>query len=553
MDATFSKLPADPKTLRALLLREREESLRQRDELQQRDILLHERQTAIGLQQAQVAELQQTLGQLQRLNEGLQHRLDLALRRIYGRSSEKIDAQQLLLFGQLLQQAAQALAGQDQAAAAKDEAAKPQRKGHGRRPLPADLPRQRIEYPLPPEELTCPCCNQPRVRIGEEISEQLDYVPASLFVIEHVRPKLACPRCQEGVVTAERPEQGQVIAKGLPGPGLAAHLVVSKYADHQPLYRQEGILERHGVFIPRSTTCGWMKASAQLLWPLVLLMASRIRGSKVIHTDDTPVPVMDRQLQGQTKTGRMWVYLGDPNHPYVVYDYTPTRSRDGPAAWLKNFQGYLQADAFGGYDGIYLASGGAIVEVACWAHARRKFYDARGSDGVRAHHALAVIRLLYEVERQAKGKQAQERRTLRQERALPLLEELHQWLLGEQPRVLPKSPMGTAIGYALNNWKALGRYAGDGDLAIDNNAAERAIRPLCLGRKNYLFYGSDAGGKTAATLYSVLESGKRHGLNPFTYLRDVLARIGSTPMSQLEQFLPDRWLAQDVAKLAHGQ
>ena len=247
-------------------------------------------------------------------------------------------------------------------------------------------------------------------------------------------------------------------------------------------------------------------------------------------------------------------YLGDDEHPYTVFDYTPSRARDGAASWLKDYKGYLQADAFGGYDGIYACGG--VVEVACWAHARRKFYDARASDAARSHQVLAMIRLLYDVERDAKEKKldAEQRQALRQERSLPLLGQLQRWFTHELPGVLPKSPMGTAITYALNNWDALMRYAseGGGDLAIDNNAAERAIRPITLGRKNYLMLGSDRGGRTAATLYSLTASAKRHDLDPFIYLRDVLATIAATPVSQLHQFLPDRWKQQQLKEIAAG-
>ncbi len=343
------------------------------------------------------------------------------------------------------------------------------------------------------------------------------------------------------------------IDKGLPGPGLVAHVITSKYADHAPLYRQEAMLARHGVEIARSTMCGWMKAAADLLAPLVALMALQVRQSKVIHTDDTPVPVQDPG-RGKTRTGRLWVYLGDAEHPYTVFDYTPSRSRDGPASWLKDYMGYLQADAFGGYDGIY--AGGGVVEVACWAHARRKFYDARTSDAARAHQALAMIRLLYDVERDAKEKKldAVRRQALRQERSRPLLGQLQQWLEAERPGVLPKSPMGTAIQYTLNNWDALIRYASedDGHLAIDNNAAERAIRPITIGRKNYLTLGSNAGGRTAAILYSLTASAKQHGLDPFVYLRDVLATVAAAPLSQLDQFLPDHWKQQQLKEIAAG-
>ena len=540
MDAPRHKLPNDVATLQAMVARQQAEAKR-------RD--------------AQLAEQQSTIEELQRQKEGLEHRLDLVLRRYYGRSSERINASQLLLFGQKMGEAASAM---EELAAAQEPGdsggrSGKQKKGHGRRPLPADLPRHRVEHELAPEERTCPCCDQPRTRIGEEISEQLDYTPASLFVIQHVRPKYACRHCEEGgVATAEKSAQCPgVIDKGLPGPGLVAHVITSKYADHAPLYRQEAMLARHGVEIARSTMCGWMKAASDLLAPLVVLMAMKVRASRVIHTDDTPVPVQSPG-EGKTRTGRLWVYVGDDEHPYTVFDYTPTRRRDGPASWLANFQGYLQADAFGGYDGIYAGSGGgAVTEVACWAHTRRKFYDARKSDPARSHEALAMIRLLYDVEKQAKELDPAARLALRRERSVPVLEDFRGWMDREIDAVLPKSPVGQAIAYARNNWDALIRYAtapgiDAGYLAIDNNAAERAIRPLTLGRKNYLFMGSDTGGRTAATLYSVVASAKRHGIDPFVYLRDVLATIGSTPVSQLHQFLPDRWRQQQLQKIAEG-
>jgi transposase len=543
MDATCHALPDDVQTLRAMLA--------------QQQLEVHRRD-------AQLAEQQATIEELQRQKQGLEHRLDLALRKIYGRLSERIDPGQLLLFGQAMAAEAQAMQKLAQAQQAEGLRESKPKRGHGRRALPADLPRHRVEHELSAQELTCPCCDQPRVRIGEEISEQLDYTPASLFVIQHVRPKYACRRCEQGgVVTAARPAEGQVIERGLPGPGLVAHVITSKYADHQPLYRQEAMLARHapGLDLTRSTMCGWMKAAADLLTPLVRLMATRVRQSKVIHTDDTPVPVQ-APGKGRTKTGRLWVYLGDDTSggggPYTVFDYTPTRQRDGPATWLADFQGYLQADAFGGYDGIYARSeGGKVTEVACWAHTRRKFYDARNSDPSRSHQALAMIRLLYDVERLAKDLDAHARLMLRRQHAKPVLQDFHRWMDAELPAVLPKSPMGQAFAYARNNWEALTRYATGpeddaGYLSIDNNAAERAIRPLTIGRKNYLFVGSDAGGRTAAVLYSLVASAKRHGLDPFVYLRDVLATIGATPVSQLDQFLPDRWRQQELHEITQS-
>ncbi len=533
--AALDTLPDDIATLKAMLA--------------EREAQLASQQSIIARHHAHLAEQQDAISKLVRENEGLTHRLAQLLRRVYGRSSERIDASQLLLFGQAL-----AAAPAPTSTAEEPTTSAPKRRGHGRRPLPSDLPRHRIEHPIDPEELTCPCCGEERLRIGELVSEQLEYTPASLFVLEHVRGKYACRQCEDGgVVTAERASEGQVIEKGLPGPGLVAHVITSKHCDHLPLYRQERIFARHGVQIARSTMCSWLRESAKLLTPLHTLMCERIRQSKVIHTDDTPLPVQEKG-RGRTKTGRLWVYLGDDTSggPYTIYEYTPTRKRDGPASWLQDFNGYLQADAFGGYDGIYARSGGGdVIEVACWAHARRKIHDARLSDPARALHALGMIRLLYDIEKQAKELDVDERAGLRQREAVPILNELHAWLIDQREQVLPKSPLGQAIQYALNHWDALVRYTSDGNLAIDNNAAERAIRPLTIGRKNYLFAGSDGGGRTAAILYSLTASARRHELDPFVYLRDVLARIGSTPISQIEQFLPDRWAATAVGDPQH--
>ena len=340
-------------------------------------------------------------------------------------------------------------------------------------------------------------------------------------------------------------------------------------ATRLPLHRLERILERHGIAIARSTLCDWAAQCAEVLRPLYDLLVQRVLQSKVIHTDDTPVDVLDRQ-RTQTRTGRFWVYLGDPDHPFTVFTYTPSRSRDGPMEFLKDWGKdkpvYLQADAFGGYDGIYAGqAGGHVTEVACWAHARRKFYDARTSDAAVSTQALAYIRLLYDVEDAAKEQFHQQsrraaeptpspgsaapsrslamiRHALRQERAVPRLQQFRAWLQSQQAQhggpVLPKSPLGEAITYAFNQWDALTIYTGDGDLAIDNNASENALRRVALGRRNWLFCGSDNGGHTAAVLFSFLATCQRHKAEPFTYLRDVLTRISSHPMSRLAELLP---------------
>jgi transposase len=533
------------------------------------------------LLQASRDQLLEAQRQKDRTIEQLQAQLQSLLRRLYGRSAEKIDKNQLQLFETLLNQ----LAPSAPNATAADEASpgasgpSPRRNGHGRRKLPSDLPRQKIVHDLPEDQKPCPCCGKMRHVIGQEVSEQLDFIPAKLTVLEHVRLTYACRHCEQEVaeggsqvITADKPSSP--IEKGLAAPGLLSYVIVSKYGDHLPLHRLEHILARHGIEIARSTMCDWAAQCAGVLRPLHDLMTQRVLQSKVIHTDDTPVKVLDRD-RTQTRTGRFWAYLGDQDHPQTVFTYTASRSRDGPREFLKGWSGYLQADAFGGYDGIYAGEvGGRVTEVACWAHARRKFYDARTSDAAASTQALAYIRLLYDLENQARerfesleqaapdeengetpGSLSAIRLALRRERAVPRLEQFHSWLRSQQAArggpVLPKSPMGEAITYALNQWDALCVYTADGDLNIDNNAAENALRRVAIGRKNWLFCGSDTGGRTAAVLFSLIATCQRHKVEPLAYLRDTLTRIAATPMSQLDQFLPDRWqLAQDAKQSA---
>ena len=486
-----------------------------------------------------IGQLLESLKQTQGRADRLEHRLGQLLRARFGPRSEKLDVAQLTLFAaELMDQDPTESTGHEGHVDESEplDRASPTRRGHGRQRLSQDLPRRRVEHELVGEALACPCCGGDRVWIGQEVSEQLEYVPASVYVLEHVRGKYACRRCEGEVVVADKPTQP--IEKGLAGPGLLAATIVNKYSDHLPLYRQEKIFKRHGVKISRSTTCGWMRDCAALVKPLVDLMSRRVKQSKVIHTDDTPVPVQDPN-RDKTRTGRFWVYVGDTAHPYTVYDYTPTRSRDGPLRWLDDFRGYLQADAYSGYDVLY--RGGGVVEVGCWAHCRRYFFDARLSDPARSHTAMAWIRRLYEVERQAKALDATERAVLRQQQSVVLLDQLRRWLDDQHVEVLPKSPMGQAIGYALSNWRALTRYTQDGDLSIDNNVSERALRPVAIGRKNWLFAGSDAGGKTAAILMSLIRSCERHDVEPLAYLRDVLTRIADMTIPQLSQLLPDQW------------
>jgi transposase len=363
----------------------------------------------------------------------------------------------------------------------------------------------------------------------------------------------ACQLLDPREVVIAAPKPAMPIHKGLPGPGLLAHLIVSKYTDHLPLNRLERVYERQGHFLHRSTLCDWLAACAQLLRPLYDLMVSMTLQSRALHTDDTTVK-MQELVTHLLSTARLWGYLGDAAHPYNVFDFTVNRKRDGPQQFLATYQGYLHADAFSGYDGLYLpdprTAAARIIEVACNAHARRKFYEARGSDALRSHQALAYYRQLYELERQAKDFSDAQRLQMRQDLAAPILGQFHTWLGAQRPAVLPKSPMAEALGYALNNWAALVRYTEAGFLAIDNNVAEREMKRIAIGRKNWLFVGSPDGGQTAAVLFSFTSTCQRLGVEPWAYLQDVLTRLPAMPVSQLGDLLPDRWQAARRAKTA---
>ena len=524
---------------------------------------------------AMIQQLLEELKNTQRTNTQLEHQLQQLLRRIYGRSAEKIDPAQQVLFAELLQQlqTQQPLPPAPVEPAASPTPNPASNNGHGRRRLPADLPREPRLIDLPEDQKPCPCCGKMRQKIGEEISEKLDYIPAKVKVIQTVRPKYACPDCDaagHGAQIAIADLPSSPIEKGLAAPGLLAAVIVGKYSDHLPLNRLEKIFARHDIDISRSTMCDWMAASADALRPLYDLMIGQVMGSKVIHTDDTPVDVLDKMLKA-TRVGRFWIYSGDADHPGVVFDFTPSRSRDGPmrflAGWGRDEVRYLQADAFGGYDGIYAGqAGGKVIEVACMAHARRKFHEARNSDHARSAQALAYIRLLYEVENEAQEQFAAQkdrqsarslaaiRLELRQKLSVLRLEQFKAWLESQQAShggaVLPKSPMGAAITYALNQWEALCVYCTDGDLDIDNNVAERALRRIAVGRGNWMFCGSDAGGATAAILFSFIATCDRHHINPFDYLRDVLGRINATPISKLVELLPQNWKTAHAATAA---
>jgi len=357
-------------------------------------------------------------------------------------------------------------------------------------------------------------------------------------VTEHVRVKYACKACEEHVVTSALP--AQPIDKGRPGPGLLAQVVTAKYADHVPLNRQVDIFARHGIDLARQTLCDWVAGAAELLTPIYRDLTASVLASPVLHTDDTPVPVQDRE-RTRTREGHLWTYVGGPGRADIVYDYTPTRSRAGPLAFLGAFRGYLQADAYAGYDALYAT--GRVVEVGCWAHARRYFWDAKAVDEARALLALGFIQQLYRVEAETKDLEPAPRRALREAQARPVLDRFKRWLDEQADVMLPKSPIGEAVHYARAQWAALTRYLEDGALAIDNNAAERALRRVVTGRKNWLFCGSDEGGRRAAILYSVVATCKAHAIDVWAYLKDVLERIPTHPDRRRAELLPRNWKA----------
>ena len=481
------------------------------------------------------------------IDQAVREAVAALLRRYYGPRSEKFDPRQLFLFGQRIEELPLDAASVEEESGEKLLTRRVKnRDQHGRQQLPEHLDRIEIEHDL--DDKACPACGHERCRIGAEISEQLEHFPASFKVLKHIRHKYACANCDHDgydpqIEVAKRPPQP--IDKGLPGPSLLAYVVTSKLGDHLPLYRLERIFERQKVHIARSTMCAWMRCAGELIKPLVELMTGRVKQSRVVHTDDTPVPIQSPGAK-KCRQGRIWCYLGDEANPYIVYDYTPRRTRDGPAKWLQDFTGYLQADAYGGYDGIFHAQ--HVTEVACWAHARRKFYDAQESDAHHAAQMLALIGELYAVEREAKDLDDDTRLALRQERSVPVLARIKTWLDAEGQVVLPRSPLGLAITYALNQWQALTTYTTHGFLAIDNNASERALKRVAIGRKNWLFAGNDQAAENHARLWSLIASCERHQVDPQRYLASVLAKIGATPATELVQFLPDVWKADDAAE-----
>jgi transposase len=434
-------------------------------------------------------------------------------------------------------------AGESPDSATADEGATVEVKGHRRRrkkrQIDWDKLRQiRHEHDLSDEEKVCSCCGRTMERIGEDITRELEYEPPKLEAHIHVRPKYACRHCKDGVSAAGLPPRP--IPGGIAGPGLITEVIVSKFGDHLPLYRLEDILTRYGVYISRSTMCDWVKSTAELFRPLYDLERELVLQSSVMWTDDIPITVLGGR-EGSFQ-GHFWTYIGDREHPYSVYDFTTNHSRDGPARFLQDYSGYLHADAYTGYDAIFLGEGSDVIEVACWSHARRRFFDAVRSYPREAHQVLEWIRQLYDIEDRAHDWSVDARRELRAREAIPVLEKIETYLAELGSKALPKSSLYKAVSYARNQSEALRRYTEDGRLTIDNNVSERTLRHQAVGRKNWLFLGSESAGPRAAVLYTIIAGAKRHRIEPWVYVRDLLLRLHADD-PRLEEMLPDRWAA----------
>ncbi len=487
------------------------------------------------------------------LREVLEHvdRLKLENQKLrkarYGRLSEKISVDQLALF---VQAALEARPTEPAPPAPPPESDAPvapptKRRGStGRRELPADLPREERVYEPAAAECQCAVCGVAKSVIGYETSEELEYVPATLKVIVHKRAKYACRPCQGEVVVAPAPPK--VIDKGLPGPGLLAAVTLSKYGHGLPLNRQEAIWELAGHRLPRSTTAGWVEATAELLAPVVERIRVRALSAHVLHCDDTGICVLDRDHPKGSKRGHLWVYLGDEE--WAVYDYTPNWTKAGPVRFLAERRGWLVADGYAGFDEVFERP--EVRAAGCWAHARRYFVEALESGDARASLALRWMQALFAVERRASddGLNADDCLALRRSESVPLIHGLGQWLAAtaNDESVEPKSPLRQAVGYTLGRWPALLAFLEDGRVPMTNNAAERALRRIAVGRKNWLFAGSDAGAQRAAIAYSVLATCQLQGVEPWSYLRDVLAKIAAGwPARRIDELLPDRWAAEN--------
>ena len=416
-----------------------------------------------------------------------------------------------------------------------------ERRKPARRPLPEHLPRERVVYPVP---TACPCCGGVLHKLGEDITETLELVPRQWKAIQHVREMHACRSCEK---ITQPPAPSHPIARGRAGPGLLAHVLFAKYGLHLPLTRQSATYAREGIELDVSTLADWVGASAGTLMPLVEAVRAHVFAAERLHADDTTVPVLD---PGRTRTGRLWTYVrddrpfGGADPPAAAYFYSPDRTGKHPEEHLASWTGSMQADAYAGYNRLYEAGRkpGPIVEAACWAHARRKFFDlARLNKAPIAIEAVARIDALFAIEREINGLSPGERRQARHERSRPPVEALGAWLREQHARLSPNNQVAKAIAYSLNVWDALVRFLDDGRLCMTNNAAERALRCIAVGRNNWTFAGSDNGGRRAAAIYTLIETAKLNDVDPQAWLADILARLQDHPARHIAELLPWNW------------
>ena len=518
-------LPNDINALKALLLAA-EQTLRERDTvIAAHDELVSGLRAQLTTTEVEIEHLKLMIAKLRRMQ--------------FGRKSEKLDHQ----IEQLELQLEDLQATEGEAERERPPTDKAPRTKSARKPLPEHLPRDERVYQ--PQAEACPACGGGLRQLGEDVAEQLEFVPASFRVIRHVRPKLAC-KCCDTIVQAPAPSRP--IARGIAGPGLLAHILVAKFADHLPLYRQSVIYAREGVELERALLANWVGAASALLRPLVEAIRRHVLAGAKLHADDTPIPVL-APGNGKTKTARLWTYVrddsasGDTTPAAVWFAYTPDRKGIHPQTHLASFSGVLQADAYAGFNALYVD--GTIQEAACWAHARRKFYDLHAArPSAITTEALRRIAELYVIEAEIRGKPPHERQLVRQSRARPLLDDLDHWLRATLEKLSRKSDTAAAIQYALNLWPALLRYCDDGIIEIDNSAAERALRGVAIGRRNYLFAGADSGGERAAAIYSLIGTAKLNGVDPEAWLRHVLTNIADHPVNRVDDFLPWNCAAQ---------
>jgi transposase len=512
-------LPDDIETLKSMLVAERAARMAAEGEAQHRALLIE--------------KLKYTIRKLRHER--------------FGQSSERgtlLDQLELQL-ADLEEDAAQAEAAARMAAAAASDKIKVpsfERRKPARRPLPEQLPRERVVYPLP---AICPCCGGGSLRkIGEDVTETLELVPRQWKVIQHVREKLSCRTCE---AITQPPAPSHPIARGRAGPKLLAHVLFSKYGLHLPLNRQSALYVREGIDLDVSTLADWVGASAATLMPLVEAIRRHVFAAERIHADDTTVPVL---AKGKTRTGRLWTYVRDdrpfagPEPPASAFFYSRDRGGEHPEQHLAGYAGLMQADAYAGFNRLYAASRkpGPIVEAACWAHGRRKFFDlARINKAPIAEGAVARIDVLFAIEREINGLTPQQRVAERHERSRPLVIALEAWLREQRGRISKNSETGKAIDYSLKRWDALTRFLDDGRLCMSNNAAERELRAVAVGRRNWTFAGSDEGGRRAAAIYTLIATAKLNDIDPQAWLADVLARINDHNVQRLDQLLPWNW------------